>query len=283
MPNPSIIITGASVGIGAATATALAKRGHPLILSARRSEELEAVAADVRKAGGQATTVIGDICDPVTRAAIVREGLANGGIYGLVNNAGFGQAGPVELVGEAAAKRQFEVNIFALMELTRLALPHMRAHKTGRIVNVSSVLGRVSRPMYGWYCASKFALEALSDALREEVYPFGIRVSIVQPGPIETEFGQAAGVAMDNLEAAAKPAYAAHLAGMARRGERRHKGVAPARVASAIVHALFVRRPRVVYRVTATTRVVQTLAWLLPRGWVGAIAARETGLPRKML
>src|SRR5262245_5889758 len=175
------LVTGASAGIGLATARLLAREGARVVLNARRAEKLDAVARETK-----GVAVAGDITDPAVRARLLEA--CGPRIDILVNNAGYGEAGPVETIGEAEARRQFEVNFFAPAALIQAVMPRMRAQRSGRIVNISSVAGRIGYPLFGWYCASKHALEGLTDALRLEARPWGIHVSLVEPGPVETEF-----------------------------------------------------------------------------------------------
>jgi len=198
MPNKNIplseqvvIITGASTGIGAALAQVLARQfqGVRLVLAARNQAKLENIAHYCSKAGAQVMVVPTDMSDieqveALARAAILRFGRVDA----LVNNAGYGQMGPIELIPASAARRQFEVNFFGPLALIRVLVPVMRDQGGGRIVNISSIGGRLAFPFGGLYSSSKFALEGLSDALRMELEPFNIKVSVIEPGPVTTEF-----------------------------------------------------------------------------------------------
>jgi NAD(P)-dependent dehydrogenase (short-subunit alcohol dehydrogenase family) len=186
----TVLITGCSSGIGRATALRLHDAGHRVVASARRLETLEDLPPGIVR-------VRLDVCDPQSVEAAVREANEKtAGITALVNNAGYGQSGPVELVTEEQVARQFDTNVYGPLRLIRAVLPSMRDRNEGRIVNVSSAAGRFSTPFLGVYCATKFALEALSDALRVEVAPFGVKVVVIEPGPIDTRFGD---TAMDSL------------------------------------------------------------------------------------
>lgn len=191
-----VLITGASAGIGAALAQVLAQQfqGIRLVLAARNQEKLEKVAHYCSKAGAEVIIVPTDISqleevEALARAAILRFG----GVDILVNNAGYGQMGPIELIPAAATKRQFEVNLLGPLALIRELIPVMRDRGGGRIVNISSLGGRLAFPFGGLYSSSKFALEGLSDALRMELEPFNIKVSVIEPGPVTTEFFDVAG------------------------------------------------------------------------------------------
>ncbi|MCL4113180.1 UNVERIFIED_CONTAM: hypothetical protein GTU68_051197 [Idotea baltica] len=177
-----ILVTGASSGIGKATALKLIKEGHTVYGAARRLNKMK----ELETAGGHAVAL--DVMDHERVKEVVKQILdQEGRIDVLVNNAGYALWGPVEEVGYEAAKRQFEVNIFGLAEVTKAVLPGMRAQKSGRIINVSSVGGKIYSPLGAWYHATKHALEGWSDCLRLELKQFGIDVVIIQPGAIATE------------------------------------------------------------------------------------------------
>jgi len=190
--HEKILITGCSTGIGRSTALCSHGRGHTVIATARRPETLDGLPDDIVK-------LQLDVCDTgsVDRA-IAEANERCGAITAVVNNAGYGQAGPVECVTEEQVRAQFDTNVEGPLRVIRAVLPQMREGGHGTIVNVSSAAGRFSTPFLGVYCASKFALEALSDALRIEVEPFGVRVVIIEPGPITTNFGE---IALGSTEA----------------------------------------------------------------------------------
>ena len=182
-PRPVALITGASSGIGHATALALAASGWVVYGAARRvdrMQELEASGCHVLEM---------DVTDDASlRAGVDRILTEQHRLDVLVNNAGYGSYGALEDVPIDEARRQFEVNVFGLARLTQLVLPTMRALGRGRIINVSSIGGRIYEPIGSWYHATKFAVEGLSDSLRIELAPHGIDVVIIQPGPIRTEW-----------------------------------------------------------------------------------------------
>ena len=184
MPPPRIaLVTGASSGIGEATALRLLRDGFVVYGAARRVEKMAGLVAQ----GGQALAL--DVTDEASMEAAVETILAaHGRIDVLVNNAGYGSYGAVEDVPLDEARRQVEVNLFGLARMTQLVLPAMRAQRSGTIVNVSSIGGKIYTPLGAWYHATKHAVEGFSDALRFEVAEFGIRVVIVEPGAISTEF-----------------------------------------------------------------------------------------------
>ena len=178
------LVTGASSGIGLETSLELIKKGWWVFGAARRVKLME----PIERSGGKVLSL--DLSDDESMKRCVENVLQEAGhIDLLVNNAGFGQAGSVEETSLADARRQFDVNVFGLVRMAQLVLPSMRQRGQGRIVNVSSMAGRFSSPFLGWYHASKYAVEALSDALRVETAPFGIKVAVVEPGLIKTDWG----------------------------------------------------------------------------------------------
>ena len=178
----AVLTTGANSGIGLACAVELAKRGYRSIGSVRSEEKAEAVHKAAADAGVEIETVLLDVTDADRSAEIVPDL----DLYGLVNNAGYGVTGAVEDVTDDEARAVLDTMVLAPMRLAKLALPGMRARKAGRIVNVSSIMGRTTTPLTGWYQASKHALEAVSDALRMEVAGDGIKVVLVEPGGFNT-------------------------------------------------------------------------------------------------
>ncbi len=187
MSQKTAIVTGASSGIGRATALQLVAQGYTVYAAARRTEKM---------AEAQVEGLIPIFLDVTSEEAITKAVdqimQDTGRIDVLVNNAGYGLMGSIEETSLEAARQQFEVNVFGLMNLTQMILPIMRRQRQGHIINISSVVGRLGMPVNGWYSASKHALEALSDALRIETRPFGIKVTVIEPGAIKTEFGNVA-------------------------------------------------------------------------------------------
>ncbi len=258
------LVTGCSTGIGRAVARRLLAAGVTTVATARRLDSL----ADLAAAG--ATVLALDVTDDAgRRTCVARAEDLHGRIDVLVNNAGYAEMGPVEQVPLDAWQRQWETNVLGPVALTQLLLPGMRERSTGRIVNVSSMGGEITFPGGGAYHASKYALEAVSDALRMEVAPFGVRVSVVQPGPVATRF---------DVNAADLSAYTSGpYAGIARAMDTQiraatPRGTAPSAVADVVVHAATARRPRTRYRVGAVARGLVLGRRVVPdRGWDAAM------------
>ncbi len=185
----TVLLTGASTGIGRALALAWGARRATVILSARNEAALSDVAREVEGRGGRAVVVSGDVTDARYRRELVTRAAGEGGLDVLVNNAGRGYYASVEKIDLAELRALFELNVFAPLELSQLALPHL-ARTRGAIVMLSSVAGVVAAPRYAAYSATKFALEAMSSALRAEVDARGVRVLVVRPGPVDTPFRQ---------------------------------------------------------------------------------------------
>ncbi len=278
----TILITGASSGIGRDTALALARAGHHVIAAARRLPALTAL----RDQAPSITPLRLDLDDPasITAAVAEIEQLTDGrGVDALVNNAGFATAGALAELSDAELRAQFETNVFGLMALTRGMLPAMLARGHGRIVNVSSVSGRIPAPVLGAYHASKYALEALSDALRMEVAPFGVEVVIVEPGTIRTEF--AARALSESAKArVASTRYAAVYARSAEL-EKRFDGMAggTAPVVAAITRAITTRRPAARYVAPRKFALLIAMVRVLPTCWVDRVMRRMFGLTRQQL
>jgi NAD(P)-dependent dehydrogenase (short-subunit alcohol dehydrogenase family) len=273
-----VLITGCSTGIGRVTAAHLAQRGHTVYATARRLESI----ADLAAAGCR--TLALDVCDEASmRAAVQRIEAEHGAVGVLVNNAGYGSEGPVEEVPMDEVRRQFETNVFGLLRLTQLALPAMRAQRWGRIVNLSSMGGRMTLPGGGVYHATKYAVEALSDALRFEVGGFGIEVVVIEPGAIKTEFGNTAIARVDAL--GGSDAYAGFRAALKQNIRNAYEGpmaalaAGPEPVARAIEQAITARRPRTRYVITAGARILLGLRRLLPDRAFDAVLRTQFPVP----
>ena len=262
--SKAILITGCSTGIGRATAEHLAKRGHNVYASARRVESI----ADLASAGCK--TLALDVCNEASmRAAVDTIERAEGVVGVLVNNAGYAQDGPIEEVPIDAVRKQFETNVFGLIRLTQLVLPGMRRQRWGRIINLSSMGGKMVFPGGGMYHASKFAVEAVSDALRFEVKPFGVDVSVIEPGAIRTQFLDTSLGDMSNGDGASP--YASFRESVDARYRATGNGplsAGPEIVAKAIERAITSKRPRTRYPLTAGARTMLFARRVLPdRGW----------------
>jgi len=242
MTKPSVLVTGASSGIGAATASLLLDRGWRVFAAARRLEPMAALEAQ----GAELFQL--DLSNNQSRSALATELQSRvGALDALVNNAGFGEVGPLETMELERARAIFEVNVFGLMGLTQLLVPAMRQRGCGRIVNVSSIAGRWVTPGSGWYGASKFALEALSDALRLELKSFGLQVVIVEPGLIATNFGE---IAFPSMQKALEcNIYGKMMLNVRAGWERVYQGASsPLLVAQTIENALTKTKPAPRYR-----------------------------------
>lgn len=251
-PGP-ILITGCSTGIGRSAAEHLAAHGHTVYATARRLETI----ADLERAGCRTLRL--DVLDEDSMSAAVGVIEAEHRAVGaLVNNAGYAVSGAIEAVSIDAVRQEFETNVFGYVRMAQLVLPGMRRNGRGRIVNVSSVAGRVTMPGAGAYAASKYAIEAISDALRFEVRGFGVRVIVIEPGPIRTAFTSAANSA---LPTGGGPYDVYHAAVAKADAETDESFIAgkPEQVATAIERAITAQRPRPRYRVTPISRVLPVL------------------------
>jgi NAD(P)-dependent dehydrogenase (short-subunit alcohol dehydrogenase family) len=276
----AVLVTGCSSGIGRAVARTLARSGWTVYASARRPESV----AGLVEEGCRPLAL--DVTDEESRVAAVDAVIEGEGAVGvLINNAGYSQSGAVERVSLEDAHRQFETNVFGPARLTQLVLPGMRAQGWGKVVNISSMGGRLTFPGGGYYHASKYALEALSDALRFEVAGFGVDVVLVEPGFIRTGFSDAAAHTMVDAAATGPAAsgddpYAAFTAGVLastrdvyRRGLLARLAGDPDDVADVVLHALTTAKPKARYPVTASARIMHGLrAVLSDRAWDSLMA-----------
>jgi short-subunit dehydrogenase len=260
-----VVVTGASSGIGEAIARRLARTGVKLVITARRPEQLNALARELDSTGSAVLAVVGDITSAADRELLVAGALKKfGRIDALVNNAGFGTRGALELVPVEAIRRNFETNVFSLIALTQLVIPAMRERGSGCIVNIGSVAGRISRPFSSIYDSTKHALEALTDGLRGEMQPFGVRVSLIRPGFIITGFIAAADKASDKFTENVgpyEPFWAATRGGVQKL--RRVAGV-PDDIARLVEKALRSDNPAPRYNGPFHAKVFLVAKWLLP-------------------
>jgi NAD(P)-dependent dehydrogenase (short-subunit alcohol dehydrogenase family) len=266
--SKAVLVTGCSSGIGRATAEGLANGGWTVYATARRLDSI----ADLGEQGCRLLQL--DVCDEGSmQAAVDAVVSAEGAVGVLINNAGYSQSGTIEEVPLEAVRRQFETNVFGLVRLTQLALPGMRAQGWGKVVNLSSMGGKLTFPGGGHYHATKHAVEAISDALRFEVRGFGIDVIVIEPGLIKTAFGE---TAVGSIEAETSPdgPYAGFNAAVAETtagaydGPLARLGAGPEAVARTIEKAIRARRPKARYPVTASARLILGQRRLLPdRAW----------------
>ena len=270
------LVTGASSGIGEETARRLQGLGYTVYGAARRTDRLEKLAAEgVRPLAMDVTD------DASMTAGIARIIEETGRIDVLVNNAGYGSYGAIEDVPIDEARRQFEVNLFGLGRLVQLVTPHMRGQKSGTIINISSMGGRLTTPLGGWYHATKYAVEALSDALRMELKPFGIDVVLVEPGGIRTEW---AGIAADHLEETAEgSAYSDQIRAVA--GSMRNESVQrrqspPSVIANTVERIVTARRPRTRYAVGFMAKPLIMARRVLPDRVFDRVISAALGVPR---
>jgi NAD(P)-dependent dehydrogenase (short-subunit alcohol dehydrogenase family) len=275
MTERSILITGASSGIGFAAAEMLKGRGWRVIATARKDEDIRRLELE------EGVEVIKtELSDPASVEACATEALerTGGKLYALFNNAAYGQVGAVEDLPTDLLRRQFEVNVFAAHTLTRAVLPAMRANRAGRIIQCSSVLGLVAAPYRGAYCASKFALEGLTDSLRLELADTPIEVSLIEPGPIRTNFVQSAlenfRRTIDIERSAHAGIYRQRLAQMEAGGTDSFK-LEPVEVVYKLIHALEAKRPQRRYYVTTPTHVAVALRRVLPTSLLDRLAMRS--------
>ncbi|MER5784233.1 SDR family NAD(P)-dependent oxidoreductase [Streptomyces mobaraensis] len=277
----SVVVTGASGGIGRAVALGLARRGLDVIGTVRGEEKAAALTAAARERGCTVRTVLMDVADAKScEEGFARiEELTDGGPWAVVNNAGVHLAAAVEDTTEEEGRRMLEVNFLGPARLCRLAMPGMRRRGEGRIVNVTSAAGLVVAPFNGWYSASKYALEALSDALRMEVASCGVQVVLVEPGFHETPMAAPTARHLVRLATeGASPhqnAYVATLGTLAR-----NRPFPPAeQAARTVCRAVCARRPAARYQVGRETLAVRTLR-CLPSALSDGIQRRVTGLLR---
>ncbi len=281
----TVVITGASSGIGRASALVLARRGFRVFAGVRKRKDGEALRAE---GGGTVIPIEIDVTDQTTivaAAKVVQAQLGDRGLDGLVNNAGIATPAPVEYMSPEVLRRQFEVNVFGQIAVTQTFLPLIR-RAGGRIVNVGSVGSHIALPFGGALCGSKAAFTSLNDALRLELRPFGIRVCLIEPAAIATPgvdkmLGDPDAV-IRALPAEGADRYGGVLREFMQRGyDRESHGSPPEVVAEAVLTALTARRPRVRYPVGAGVRVMETLSRILPDRLLDQVRLRMLGMPTR--
>jgi len=273
-----VLVTGTSSGIGEACARHLASLGFNVFAGVRKQEDGE------RVAGERIEPVIADVADDTSVASAaetIRSAVGNTGLTGLVNNAGVAVAGPLEFIDVAEFQDQLDVNVTGVLRTTQAMLPMIRqAH--GRIINISSIGGRVAVPMVGPYNASKFALEGLSDALRRELRPWGMHVVLIEPGAVATPIWAKSADRALELERNAPPEvrerYGEVMDAVRKQSEKNQtEGVPPQEVADAVAHALTAPKPKTRYLVGRDAKLRAPMAGVLPDRVMDAAIARALG------
>jgi short-subunit dehydrogenase len=262
-----VLVTGATAGIGRMTALYLAKRGHHVIATGRKLPELAALKTEAGSL--KLDTVSLDVTSTASIAAAVTavDALTRGhGLDVLVNNAGFGVLGPTSEIGDSEMRRQYDTNVFGLMNVTRAFLPKMVERRAGSVVNVSSVGGRITLPYFGVYNSTKYAVESLSDALRYELRPFGIGVSLIEPGIIRTNFEATAVSGLEQFKTTPFAVAVEKYEEMSKLANRFASD--PIVIAKAIAKAVESRRPRARYVAPFSNHMIFAMSALLPtRVW----------------
>lgn len=276
MNDNVVLVTGASAGIGHATALSLLERGATVVAAARRLERMR----DLAKAGAHVVQL--DVADPASRETVVHEVVARyGRIDVLINNAGVGPLAAIEDTSPELWSTIFRTNVFGLADMARLVLPHMRRNGGGRIVNVGSMGGQFTTPLGGAYHASKYAVEAVTDALRAEVAPFDVTVTLVQPGPVRTDMTRTA-TDVVLLPGSPYTAAAAHMEqSVTAQLDGGGRGMLTAEaVARTVVKAATVRRPRDRYKVGPVAHLMPFLRRWLPLSLWDRMMTTQTGLSK---
>lgn len=279
---PSVLVSGSSTGIGRETALRLDGAGYRVFAGVRRGSDGEALR---QAASERLTPLLLDVTDSGSIELAVKSlaaQLDGGGLRGLVNNAGIAVFGPMECIPPEELRRPFDVNVFGTTALTQALLPLLHESK-GRVINVSSGSGRVSTPMMGPYSASKYALEALSDALRSELRRFGVDVVVIEPGGMQTPLIGKEQAQLRELLGQLPPRGRERYGRLLERFLEVHdkmgsRTASPQKVAAAIQRALEARRPRTRYAVGTDTRAILVARWLLPDRALDWIFLRAFGL-----
>lgn len=271
--NKSVLITGCSSGIGLRAAETLQARGYNVIASVRKDEDVERLIAR-----GLKHVIQLDLCCSASIASGVDSAMAlcHGELYALFNNAAYGQPGAVEDLSRATLRKQFETNVFGTHELTIKVLPHLLKQNQARIIQNSSILGFAAMPMRGAYNASKFALEGLSDTLRLELRETKVKISIIEPGPILSNFRQNALLALQaNIDIANsrhQHRYQSAIMRLTKPGATSTFTLSADAVVSKVIHALESKRPQERYYVTVPTYLFAGLRHILPTRFLDKLA-----------
>jgi NAD(P)-dependent dehydrogenase (short-subunit alcohol dehydrogenase family) len=276
-----VLITGATAGIGRHVALDLARKGFWVIASGRRLEALEALLDEAQ--GYRLNTVELDVTDAasITRAVEEVDAITGGrGVDVLINNAGYGMAAPIIETSDDDLRRQYDTNVFGLMAVTRAFVPRMLERGRGRIINVSSVGGRVTLPFFGAYNSTKYAVESLSDALRRELAAFGIQVALIEPGPIRSDFSGKTMSFVEKYASESSPYAAVYARARQIRELSDARSAGPECVARAIEHAIVARRARPRYVMPGSSRLFVWVAGWLPTRWLDWAFQRVLGVRR---
>jgi len=279
-----VLITGGTDGLGKAAALLLARRGYVVFAAGRSAERREALDRIAHEEHIPIRTLEMDVCDHASVQIAVELVLEKGGgIDVLINNAGVGYMAVVEELRVSDFRRQFETNVFGLVSVTQAVLPHMRQRRTGRILMMSSAAGLVSPPTYGAYSASKHALEGLSNALRLEMYPFGVHVILIEPGYIVTSFQQTAKELAEPYVEKANTSPYARIYNAAWAGANQSRGqskTTPEDCARVILKAIEARHPKARYPVTPLAKWVSFGKRILPDGVLDGFLRKKYGITR---
>jgi NAD(P)-dependent dehydrogenase (short-subunit alcohol dehydrogenase family) len=272
-----VIVTGASAGIGKATTHTLLRQGYTVYAAARRLEAMD----DLKAAGAHVLYLDLTDSDSIDHcvATVIQQ---SGRIDILINNAGYGAYGSVEDMPLAEGRRQFEVNMFGAVALIQRALPHMRAQRSGTIVNVTSVGGKIWSLFGAWYQATKFAMEGFSDCLRNEVRPFGINVVVVEPGAIKTEWGLTAVEHLRNISSTGAYKQLAERAARFYLTTEQERGVEPEVIARTIVAAVRSPNPKPRYVAPFAAQVGIFVRWALSDQAFDSLMGRVFGIPKRL-
>jgi len=283
MTTHTILITGATAGIGRFAALYLARKGHRVFASGRNEAALAKLRADA--ANLPLETVRLDVTDAKSVEAAAAEILrrTNGrGIDALVNNAGWGMAGPLAEIPVEDLREQFETNVFGLHAVTRVFLPQLRANakdgRRARILNVSSMGGRMTFPFFGAYHATKYAVEAMSDALRNELSPLGVDVVLIEPGVIKSDFSDRSRASIEKYRSDASPYASIYARADVIQAQSDRQAVEPDVIARAMERAITARRPRARYVAPRRTYLALAFFKLFPTRWVDGIMRAILGL-----
>ena len=282
MKTQTILITGATSGIGRHAALHLARAGHRVFATGRNAAALAALRDEAT--GTALETLELDVTNAASIARAKRdvdERTAGDGLDVLINNAGYGLLAPMEMVTDEDMRAQFETNVFGLMAVTRAFLPQMRARGAGKVLNVSSVGGRLTLPFFGAYNATKYAIESMSDALRRELAPFGVSVVLIEPGVIRSEFSDRSWALLAKYRTAAAPwGFVLDRADKIK-SVSDASAVGPEHIARAMERAIRARRPAARYVAPYRTKVALWLNAILPTRWFDGIMGLALGLTRR--